>query len=437
MNILKKFLAVALCAAVSMCACLVTGCDEEKDPNYPITIGNVCFETRPEHVAVLSTNAADIIKFLGYTDRVAVISDEVEHQGFDPLPACGSSIDPNVDILLTNGVDAVIADDNLSDATLRILDGRNINVIQMHYYNDPSDIMTTYSSIGAVFDGNGGKIKAQSAFNSLVNQLSIYKQAVNSKYKKLSLLYLSGTRSFSSVIKGSWYNNILDYSNTKVISDKLKEPKLSKTQIAKYDPYFLVLNYKTVNYLQKSSMLGSLSALKAKRYITLPLANLKLQGQTAVENVKKLVGFVDKSALSTAEGKIKKFLAGTTPVEVPTVSQSQAETTQLTATEPITTTVPETEMTKPTEKYELQSKYKVKYSSSSIATMKKNAQNDYIKAMQQRLCDLKYVAKENVTGYFGDTTESSIKAFQKKNGLSQTGKVSDALLQVLFSSDAV
>ncbi len=44
-----------------------------------------------------------------------------------------------------------------------------------------------------------------------------------------------------------------------------------------------------------------------------------------------------------------------------------------------------------------------------------------VKKLQQALCDMGYLKEENVTGYYGDVTESAVKKFQKDNGISQTG----------------
>ncbi len=61
--------------------------------------------------------------------------------------------------------------------------------------------------------------------------------------------------------------------------------------------------------------------------------------------------------------------------------------------------------------------------------------NDNIKAMQQRLKDLGYF-KSSCTGYFGDSTQAALKAFQTRNGLSATGLANTATLNKLNSSSA-
>lgn len=55
--------------------------------------------------------------------------------------------------------------------------------------------------------------------------------------------------------------------------------------------------------------------------------------------------------------------------------------------------------------------------------------------MQGRLQELKYL-KAGDTGYFGTDTETAVKSFQKRNGLSPDGNVGEYTREVLFSEDA-
>ena len=69
--------------------------------------------------------------------------------------------------------------------------------------------------------------------------------------------------------------------------------------------------------------------------------------------------------------------------------------------------------------------------------MQRQDDDDDVKAMQQRLFDLGYVSdKENITGYYGEISKAAVTAFQKKNGIKETGTADNATLVKLFSSDA-
>lgn len=61
---------------------------------------------------------------------------------------------------------------------------------------------------------------------------------------------------------------------------------------------------------------------------------------------------------------------------------------------------------------------------------------DDIKELQERLRDLGYLAS-SPTGYYGTDTESALKTFQEKNGLTVSGKIDEETGDKLYSDDVV
>ena len=72
----------------------------------------------------------------------------------------------------------------------------------------------------------------------------------------------------------------------------------------------------------------------------------------------------------------------------------------------------------------------------SDGTLKKGDKGTAVKQLQQRLKELGYY-KSAIDGDFGSATVTAVKAFQKKNGLSQTGSVDSATLKKLNSTSAI
>lgn len=68
-------------------------------------------------------------------------------------------------------------------------------------------------------------------------------------------------------------------------------------------------------------------------------------------------------------------------------------------------------------------------------TLKNGSKGEDVRAMQQRLKDLGYLAGK-VDGDFGKGTEKAVTAFQKKAGLPETGVADDATQKALFADDA-
>ncbi|MBK5245351.1 MAG: peptidoglycan-binding protein, partial [Eubacteriaceae bacterium] len=61
----------------------------------------------------------------------------------------------------------------------------------------------------------------------------------------------------------------------------------------------------------------------------------------------------------------------------------------------------------------------------------KGDSSQVLKTYQQILVDQKYLAEADANGTFGDTTEAAVKAFQKANGLTETGKIDANTLKAL------
>ena len=68
--------------------------------------------------------------------------------------------------------------------------------------------------------------------------------------------------------------------------------------------------------------------------------------------------------------------------------------------------------------------------------LKKGDKNDDVKKMQTRLCELGYLDKSSITGYYGDFTAKKVKLFQKKAKLEETGTADEETLRRLYADDA-
>ena len=75
-------------------------------------------------------------------------------------------------------------------------------------------------------------------------------------------------------------------------------------------------------------------------------------------------------------------------------------------------------------------------SSSSEGTCQQGDKGDAVRSVQKRLITLGYLASGSADGSFGNQTKNAVMAFQKNNGLSQTGRVNSSTLEKLNSSSA-
>ena len=75
-------------------------------------------------------------------------------------------------------------------------------------------------------------------------------------------------------------------------------------------------------------------------------------------------------------------------------------------------------------------------SSSSDGTCQQGDKGDAVRSVQKRLITLGYLSSGSADGSFGNQTKNAVMAFQKNNGLSQTGRVNSSTLEKLNSSSA-
>ncbi|MCH5202767.1 MAG: peptidoglycan-binding protein [Oscillospiraceae bacterium] len=452
MKNIKAFvcLLLVLCTSVTICGC------QDENQDYPVTIGNITFEESPKSIAVLSPNLADIIDCIGYDVKVALVSEEIITENLKSKPTCGTAIDPDTKLIADSGVSVVIADDNLSDGAVKELENNGIQVVQFHYGNQENEVITTYKSIGAILGGAEGRTKGENAYKTLVEQMSVYKEAVNEDNRNCRLLYLSGTGPYVTAVSGSWYNRVLNYTGVTVVTDSVETPTVTLTEIMQFKAEYLIYDGNTFKDLQTKDSLKDSVFFKEGHTREISKDRLKLQGTTVLKNLKDIISLYDKIAIEVAEKNLSigtsndtgSTIAVTVNAETENNSEKAAttnSTSEVTSTEvnsSKTSTASSTAETSTVAKnnkkpdYELQSKYGVKFTSSAIETMVKQGENKYIKAMQERLSALGYIEKDNITGYFGDVTESSIKDFEEKNKLSVDGKVTAKMLKKLFSSNA-
>ena len=422
-----RIVKTTICALLLFCTVIFTvGCNSS-DSSYPITIGNTTFNSKPEKVAVLSPNVADIVCQLGMEKDITLISSDVITDSLKDKKTCGTAIEPDTKKIIDSDIEVVLADDNMSDGAIKTLEDSDVNIVQFHYGNTGEDILTTYTSVGAILNGETGKTKGNEAYTKLMNTLKNYKTEFSKKHSKDKLLFLEGTGPYVSVIKESWYGKLLAFTGTDVVTKDVNNSTYDVNMIGSLNPKYLVCNNDTYKSLENKDTLKKCDFNKSNGHIIIEKNKLKLQGKTAIENVEKILQTIDKSTFE----KIKT--TPTTTVEK-TTKGAKSTTASKATTTVTTTTVPTT--TKPKEKYPLQSKYKVKFTDSAIKTMTLQSQNDCNKAMQERLTDLGYLASGNSTGYFGDMTKTALENFQKKNKLSATGTVDSKTLQVMFSSSA-
>lgn len=290
-----RIVKTTICALLLLCTLIFTvGCNSG-DSSYPITIGNTTFNSKPEKVAVLSPNVADIVCQLGMEKNITLISSDVITDSIKDKKTCGTAIEPDTKKIIDSDIEVVLADDNMSDGAIKTLEDNDVKVVQFHYGNTGEDILTTYTSVGAILNGETGKAQGNKAYTKLMNTLKNYKTEFSKKHSKDKLLFLEGTGPYVSVIKESWYGKLLAFTGTDVVTKDVNNSTYDVNMIDSLNPKYLVCNNDTYKSLENKGTLKKCDFNKSNGHIIIEKDKLKLQGKTAIENVEKILQTIDKS----------------------------------------------------------------------------------------------------------------------------------------------
>lgn len=433
---MKKVITLLLACVVALsCAVLFSGCGSN---DYPVEIANYIIDAEPKNVVVLDAATADIISYMGYDRKLAGRSDSVNQEKLSAAPSVGSASNPDVNKIIQTGAEIVFAGEELTSGTKSKLEESGIKVIKMQQANSSKEVETNYITIGKILSGNeSGQKVGTNSYAKLLEELEKLKKSIegfsgSGALDTICYLYYEDD-GLKLMTSGTYGNILMGYTNCVNVAVNIDQTIADVQTLQVANPKFIFYSDESaLNAIKADSVLSKLDAVKGKRMMQIPIENMRRPGFTAVDTLTLMINFIYNGEIATTPDEAASSQAATQP------ATTMPSTTKPATTEPTTqaanaaqeTTIPAT--TQAVES--VASKYKVNLKNLSL---KKEDENDNVKAMQQRLFDLGYVDdSENVTGYYGSITEQAVKDFQKKNGIKSTGTANNATLEALFRSDA-
>ena len=419
---MKKLVSVLLAAAVALSSALMmTGCEEQE---YPVSIANYTIEKEPENVVVLDPITADIMAYMDFERKFAGRSKAVTQPELKAAPVVGTEENPDIDQIVKMKTDLVFCNDKINEDAQKKLESKGIQVIKLQKPETTAEVKTNYETIGKALAGTKkGSTAGKEAYNKLVQDLDKQKREIEDMNKTGALytvcyLYIDDQK-LNKLSSGSFGNILMGYTNcVNIFSVGTNSTSVSPSNdtakvVASANPNFIIYDKKeTLEQLKSSKTLSKLNALKTERTLEIPLADMSLPGITAGKTLKKMIDFIYPGH-------------GATPDEAVKATSPKNEKT----TKPQETTAPKGE--------DVSAQYNISLTDLTLAV---NSEGESVSALQQRLVDLGYLTQSeedsNVTGYYGEATVDAVKAFQKKNGIKETGDADAATLKALFLSTA-
>lgn len=428
----NKFVSLLLAGAVAVsAAALLTGCGGK---DFPVEIANYTIKEEPKNVVVLDAATADIMSYIGYDRKFSGRSSEVTQQALSAAPIVGAAAAPDVDKISDVGADLVFANDTLVQDAQTKLDQRKILTIKLQEANSLAEVKTNYETIGKILGGKDTGLKeATDAYNSFAEELDKQKRGVSAGEgaAKPTICYLyTKNGKLAPMTAGHFGNVLMEYTDCVITANSPEWDINEDKGFQGVNPNFIFYaDDDTLELIKKDADLSKSLAFKESKMMQLPLDSLCRPGQTAIDTLKTMNSFIYGNVSAPAATE-----AATGATQPATQAASQPATQPATQTASQPATQPATQAATEAAK-DVSGDYGIELDGLSL---EKEDDNEDVMAMQQRLEDLGYLNKadENVTGYYGEVSEKAVAAFQKKNGIKETGKADNATLKALFMSDA-
>lgn len=422
MKLLKKLLTLGI--TVLLIATIFTGCGASDISqgvaanDYPILVGGVTLNSRPEGVAVLSQSLADVILTIGYEETLKAKSDDCTQPELSVLPDV--TIDDTAE-LKRLGVTVVLTDTAPTQAQQTTLQQQGISVIAIAPAKNREDCKRLYREVGSVMrGGNTGYTRAEKSCDNVFYTLDDITRLVPATGSQSTACYLydlegnvaTGDTLFGSLITyAGFFNAFVNETGGKV--------SISSILIA--NPYYIFCPTGMKEELSQSEDFKTLDAVVNGRVYELDPVLMQRQGNTMFDAVTAMVQNVYPEMFETRESK-----KNASSEEGATSSQPENGTTSSDSGEGSaqgngeTTTMPST--SKPAE---VAAAGELQYGNSGQAVL----------LMQERLNELGYMFTA-LSGVFDDGTLQAVKDFQYLNGYVTTGIATQELLDLMYSASA-
>lgn len=438
---MKKIISFLLAAAVAVTsAAALAGC---AGTEYPVEIANIQINKEPENIVVLDANAADIIAYMGYDGKIVGRSDQVDQQDLGAAPSVGASTNPDVKKIKDSDATVVFASDAIKESTVKSLEEDGIKVVQISFADTPKQLLTNYKTLGKILGGKTvGEKKGEDAYKHLIEELENIQSTIpadpntNAQPDTVCYLYYEGNN-LKIMTKNTYGEMLLEYTNCVNVAGQIDDDSVDVQVLKTAQPkYIFYSDANALKAIKTDSVMSKLPAIKAGNVLQITDSEMKRQGGTAVQTVKRMVDFVYKGKASTPEQPVTTANQKATEAQQATKAAAAQQ-----ATQPATKAAANQQATQPATTAQnaaantsVAAQYKINLTGLSL---KKEQKNGNVKIMQKRLYDLGYIDDaENVTGYYGEVSEKAVKDFQQANGISATGTADNATLVKLFEKTA-
>ena len=435
----KKIVALALAAGMVLSA---AACNSNRSEEYPVKLANITISKAPDRVVVLSDSIADILVSCGFIKKIEGRSDECTQEEISGVKTVGSKLKPDLEKISALSPDVIFADSDMPKEQLTKLNESGFTVITFVPATSMSGISDLFGNVGAVMAGEttGREIGEERAETLSVTMDDLQRLIPESKVL-VTACYLydeKGTSLKDDTPSGKLfeYLNAVNVCKAGVADDEA----FNALKLA--NPQYIFCDIGVKDKIMKSELFKDFSAVKNKQVYELSSELFSRQGNSLVEALTDMIEIMYPSVSINPEDPTKKDESSKAESSKAESSKTESSKAESSKTESSKAESSKTESSKAESSKAESSKAnttKVKADTSLKITKDMFFEfgdiEDDIKKVQNRLEVLGYF-KEEKSGYYGEVTQKSVKAFQKANKLKQSGDCDYETLTLMFSDKA-
>lgn len=430
----KRILAFLLC--LSMTALLLTGCGGSANiesgaaqQDFPVEVNGVTIQSKPEGVAVLSPNLADIILAIGYEIDLKARSAECTQPDLKVLPEVTIQ---DAEKMKELGVTLLFTDTKPSEGEAKALSEQGITVVTLKAASSRSEFTKLYAQVGAAMEGGStGYEKGEKTAKNIFTTLDDITRIIPNSDVPATAVYVSDLE--GSAATGDTFVDVLLSSAGFINGVKgMTGGKVAVSDLAKANPTYLFCAAGLKDQMKATEGFKDLTAVTEGRVCEIEPELMTWQGRSVISAVSQMAGFAYPE-LAESSGESSEPSDESSSDESSSDDNSSSSNTEATP-KPTEKPTPKP-TTKPTPKPSATPKPTATPDSSSYKQLQKGDSGDDVLKMQKRLDELGYMFTP-CNGTFDAGTEQAVMDFQLNNGYLTTGIAKPELLALLYSDAA-
>lgn len=433
----KRILALFLCVCTAFT--VFTGCQNTGDiesgaakQDFPVKIGEVTIDSKPEGVAVLSPNIADIVLALGYEINLKARSAECTQSDLKILPEVTVE---DADKMKELGVTLAFTDEQPDEETAAALQDAGITVLALEPAASRSEFTTLYTQVGSALEGgNTGYQKGEKTAENIFTTLDDITRIIPNSDVPYTAVYLTDLE--GSVATGDMFIDVL-LSAAGFINGMKGETggKTDVSTLLKSNPSYIFCPPGLLEQMKNTEGFQDLDAVKQNHVCEIDSQLMQLQGRSIISAVSQMAGFAhpelvenSQSTSSSSESSVDSS-SETSSSESSASSQSSSSSSQ-------SSSESSSEASSQTSSSSSSSESSSSVSVAPGTELKLGDSGDAVLKMQERLDELGYMFT-HYDGTFDNGTEQAVKDFQLTNGYYTTGVAGEEFLNLLYSDQAI